>query len=108
MRAPIGPLAVFGRDQLRENRSGVRGLGGPADVVLTGRRGFGVNDEFFGLGVLGRGRLQRLHVAAVTRLGHRETLLTFQHQWVLARGSVQPSSVMLTSLAAPFAAPDAG
>ena len=73
MHAVIDRLAVFGGDELRENRRDARALGGPADVVLAGGRGLGVHDEFFGVDVVRRGRLQRLNVAAVSRLCHCET-----------------------------------
>src|SRR6202035_3605000 len=74
MHAVVDLLAVFGGDQLRENRCHGGRLGGATDVVLAGRRGGGVDDEFFGAGVVGRGGLHRLDVAAVPGLGHGETV----------------------------------
>ena len=47
VHAVVDRLAVFGRDQLRENRCDGRGFGGSADVVLAGRRGGGVDAVVF-------------------------------------------------------------
>ena len=71
------------------------GLGGAADVVLARRRRGGVDDELLGVRVVGRGGLQRLDVAAVPGLGHREAaeqvqvddLLTYASWCVRCRGS---------------------
>ena len=77
----VHAVALAAGDELREDRRHPRGLGGPADVVLARRRGGGVDDELCGVRVVGGGGLQRLNVAAVTGLGHRETAEQIQvHQ----------------------------
>ena len=73
MHPVVDLLAVLGCDELCENRSDGGGFGGAADVVLACVRSLGVDHELFGVRVVGRGGLQRLDVAAVPGLGHRET-----------------------------------
>ena len=59
-------------DELGEHRGQAPVAGGAADVVLARSGAGGVDDELVGVGVVGRGRAQRLHVRAVPGLGHRE------------------------------------
>ena len=73
MHPVVDLLAVLGGDELGEYRCDGGGFGGAADVVLARVRGFGVDHELLGGRVVGRRRLERLDVAAVSGLGHRET-----------------------------------
>ncbi len=73
MHPVVDLLAVLARDELCENRSDGGTFGGAADVVLACVRRRGVDDELLGVRVVGGDGLQRLYVATVTGLGHRET-----------------------------------
>ena len=59
-------------DELREHDRQPAVAGGVADVVLARARRRRVDDELLGGRVVGRGRLERLHVRAVVALAHRE------------------------------------
>jgi hypothetical protein len=74
----VHAVALTFGDQLGEDGSDAGGVRRPADVVLARRRRGGVDDELLGLGVVGRGGLQGLHVTAVAGLGHREATQQFQ------------------------------
>jgi hypothetical protein len=72
VHAVVDVLAVLGGDQLSENRCHFCCFGCTADVVLAGRAGGRVDDELLGCRIVGGRGLDRLHVAAVAGLGHRE------------------------------------
>ena len=68
----VDVFAVLGGEQLGENGCHPRSFGGAADVVLARGAGGGVDDELLCRRVVGRGGFDRLDVAAVAGLGHRE------------------------------------
>ena len=81
-------VTFSGRDQLGEDGRDAGGVRSAADVVLAGGAGGGVDDELLSGGVVRRGGLQRLHVAAVAGLGHREAAQQFQVDELLHVGLV--------------------
>ena len=68
----VHPVARALRDQLCENCCHSRAFGRTADVIFTRRRRWRVDHELLCRWLVGRRGLQRLHVATVSRLGHRK------------------------------------